>query len=66
MRNIHKYGTDEKVKLNKNLFGRRIEQLKVIVEDEKYIPSGSTNSYHEFIFSMYVALIGGRKITPKM
>jgi len=66
MRKLHRYGTDEKVKLNKNLFGRRIEQLKVIVEDEKYIPSGSTNSYHEFIFSMYVALIGGRKITPKM
>ena len=66
MRNIHKHNINEKVKLNKNLFGRRIEQLKVIVEDEKYIPSGSTNSYHEFILSMYVALIGGRKITPKM
>ena len=66
MRNIHKYGTDEKVKLNKNLFGRRIEQLKVIVEDEKYIPKENINSYHEFIFSMYGALVTGRKITPKM
>ena len=66
MRNSHKYGIDEKVKLNKNLFGRRIEQLEVIVEDEKYIPKENINSYHEFIFSMYVALIGGRKITPKM
>jgi arginine decarboxylase-like protein len=66
MRKLNRYGTDEKVKLNKNLFGRRIEQLKVIVEDEKYIPKENTNSYHEFIFSMYVALIGGRKITSKM
>jgi len=66
MRNPPKYRTDEKVKLNKNLFGRRIEQLKVIVEDESYIPKGSTNGYHEFIFGMYQALVSGRKITPKM
>ena len=66
MRKIHKYGTDEKVKLNKNLFGRRIEQLKVIVEDESYIPKGSSNGYHDFVKSMYLALISGRKITPKM
>ena len=51
---------------NKKLFGRRIEQLKVIVEDESYIPKGSTNGYHGFIRSMYVALLSGRKITPKM
>jgi hypothetical protein len=66
MRNPPKYRTDEKVKLNKNLFGRRIEQLKVIIEDDTFIPKGSTNSYHEFIFSMYQALVSGRKITPKM
>ena len=66
MRNSHKYGIDEKVKLNKNLFGRRIKQFQVIIEDEKYIPKGSTNGYHEFIFSMYKALVSGRKITPKM
>ena len=66
MKNTHKYGTDEKVKLNKKLFGRRIEQLKVIVEDESYIPKGSSNGYHEFIFSMHRALISGRKITLKM
>ena len=66
MKNTHKYGTDKKVKLNKKLFGRRIEQLKVIVEDESYIPKGSTNGYHGFIRSMYVALLSGRKITPKM
>ena len=37
-----------------------------MIEDESFIPNGSTNSYHEFIFSMYKALIQGRKITPKM
>ena len=51
---------------NKELFGRRIEQLKVIVEDESYIPKGSSNGYHDFVKSMYVALLSGRKITPKM
>ena len=51
---------------NKKLFGRRIEQLKVIVEDESYIPKGSSNGYHDFVKSMYSALINGRKITPKM
>ena len=51
---------------NKELFGRRIEQLKVIVEDESYNPKGSSNGYHDFVKSMYLALIGGRKITPKM
>ena len=54
------------IERNKKLFGRRIEQLKVIIEDESFIPNGSTNSYHEFILSMYKALITGRKITPKM
>ena len=61
-----RYGTDKKVKENQKLFGRRIEHLKVIVEDESYIPKGSTNGYHGFIRSMYVALLSGRKITPKM
>ena len=54
------------IELNKKLFGRRIEQLKVIVEDESYIPKGSSNGYHDFVKSMYLALISGRKITPKM
>ena len=61
-----RYGTDKQVKENQKLFGRRIEQLKVIIEDDTFIPKGSTNSYHEFIFSMYQALVSGRKITPKM
>ena len=60
------YGTDKQVKENQKLFGRRIEQLKVIVEDESYIPKGSSNGYHDFVKSMYVALLSGRKITPKM
>ena len=51
---------------NKELFGRRIKQLQVIIEDESFIPNESTNSYHEFILSMYRALITGRKVTPKM
>ena len=54
------------IELNKKLFGRRIEQLKVIVEDESYIPKGSSNGYHDFVKSMYLALISGRKVTPKM
>ena len=54
------------IELNKKMFGRRIKQLQVMIEDESFIPNGSTNSYHEFIFSMYRALIQGRKITPKM
>ena len=54
------------IELNKKMFGRRIKQLQVIIEVESFIPNGSTNSYHEFIFSMYKALIQGRKITPKM
>ena len=44
------------IEYNKKKFGRRIEQLKVIVEDESYIPKESSNGYHVFIKSMYVAL----------
>ena len=54
------------VNYNKENFGKRIKQLSHILEDESYIPNGSTDSYHEFIHSMYKALIHGRKITPKM
>ena len=60
------YRTDEWVRYNKKNFGKRIKQLQHIIEDESYIPNGSTNDYHEFILSMYKALISGRKITPKM
>tara|TARA_Y100000310_G_C20665297_1_gene807140 strand:- start:631 stop:1113 length:483 start_codon:yes stop_codon:yes gene_type:complete len=55
------------IEYNKKKFSRRIEQLSVITKDSSYIPKfGSLNGYHEFIFSMYEALISGRKITPKM
>jgi len=57
---------NENIERNKSLYGKRIKQLKVITEDTNYIPKGSTNSYHDFIFDMYLALVGGRKITPKM
>ena len=62
----------EKIAENKSLYGKRIKQLKAITDDTNYIPKRGTtgttleNSYHEFIFSMYGALISGRKITPKM
>ena len=55
-----------KIEQNKKLFGRRIKQLECIIKDNSYIPKGSTNGYHDFIFSMYQALVTGRKITPKM
>ena len=69
-----KYGTDQWVKYNKKKFSKRIKQLKHIIEDESYIPKGSTDGYnyhgtdgyHEFIHSMYIALISGRKITSPM
>lgn len=61
-----------KIAENQSLFGRRIKQLKAITDDTNYIPVRGTtgtkleNSYHDFIFSMYGALVSGRKITPKM
>ena len=55
----------KQIEENKSMYGRRIKQLQHIIEDEKYIPNGSTNGYHEFILSMYRALITGRKITSK-
>ena len=52
--------------INKSKYGKRIKQLQHIIKDTSYIPEGSTDSYHEFIFNMYKALIQDRKITPKM
>ena len=54
------------VEINKKRYGRRIQQLEHILNDKTYIQDDNTNSYHEFIRSMYNALISGRKITPKM
>ena len=57
---------EKKIKRNEVLFGKRIKQFEHIIKDDSYIPQGSTDSYHDFIFSMYRALVSGRKITPKM
>ena len=48
---------------NKKMYGRRIEQLDHILMDSSFLTDGS---YREFVVSMYKALTGGRKITPKM
>ena len=57
---------EKQIEENKVKYGKRIKQLSHIIGDVSFIPDGSTNSYHEFILSMYKALITGRKITPKM
>ena len=57
---------EKKIKRNEVLFSKRIKQFEHIIKDDSYIPQGSTDSYHDFIFSMYRALVSGRKITPKM
>ena len=57
---------ENKIEKNKSVYGKRIKQLKVIINDKDYIPVESTNTYHTFIRDMYLAIIGGRKITPKM
>ena len=54
------------IKKNKSMYGKRIKQLEYIIEDDSYIPKGSTNGYHDFIFSMHRALGTCRKITPKI
>ena len=55
---------EKQIKENKKLFGRRIERLKVIINDLNYLSTG--NTYREFIIDMSSALVHGRKITPKM
>jgi hypothetical protein len=57
---------EKQIEVNKSVYGKRIKQLKVIINDKDYIPVESTNTYHTFIRDMYLAIIGGRKITPKM
>jgi hypothetical protein len=59
-------GMQKQIKKNKSMYGKRIKQLEHIIKDDSYIPKGSTNGYHDFIFSMHRALVTGRKITPKM
>lgn len=55
---------ENQIEENKKLFGRRIKQLKVIINDLNYLSTG--NTYREFIIDMSSALVHGRKITPKM
>ena len=43
---------EKKIKTNEALFGKRIKQLQHIIKDDSYIPKGSTNSYHNFIFDI--------------
>ena len=50
------------VERNKERYEFQIIELKKIIE-KQVIDSGSSD---EFRFDMYVALISGRKITPKM
>ena len=55
---------EKQIEENKKSFGRRIKQLKVIINDLNYLSTG--NTYREFIIDMSSALVHGRKITPKM
>ena len=50
------------IERNKEQFGVQIIELKKIIE-KQVLDSGSSD---EFASDMYVALISGRKITPKM
>ena len=54
--------TQNWVERNKEQFGVQIIELKKIIE-KQVLDSGSSD---EFASDMYVALISGRKITPKM
>mgnify|MGYP001486143212 FL=1 len=54
--------TQNWVEKNKKQFGVQIIELKKIIE-KQVLDSGSSD---EFASDMYVALISGRKITPKM
>ena len=53
---------DKWVEINKKEFGVQIVELKKIIE-RQVIDTGSSD---EFASDMYVALMSGRKITPKM
>jgi hypothetical protein len=54
----------KQIEENKAKYGKRIKQLKVIINDLNYLSTG--NTYREFIIDMSSALVHGRKITPKM
>ena len=49
--------SQEKAEYNKKTYSKEYKELKFLVETKKA---------NDFIISMYVAIISGRKITPKM
>ena len=55
---------EKQIEENKAKYGKRIKQLKVIINDLNYLSTG--NEYREFIIDMSSALVHGRMITPKM
>ena len=56
------YSSDKWVERNKERYGVQIIELKKIIE-KQVLDTGSSD---EFTSDMYVALMSGRKITPKM
>ena len=56
------YSSDKWVERNKERYGVQIIELKKIIE-RQVLDTGSSD---EFTSDMYVALMSGRKITPKM
>ena len=56
------YSSDKLVERNKERYGVQIIELKKIIE-RQVLDTGSSD---EFTSDMYVALMSGRKITPKM
>ena len=56
------YSSDKWVEKNKKEYGVQIVELKKIIE-KQVLDTGSSD---EFTSDMYVALMSGRKITPKM
>ena len=56
------YSSDKWVEKNKKEYGVQIVELKKIIE-RQVLDTGSSD---EFTSDMYVALMSGRKITPKM
>ena len=56
------YSSDKWVEKNKKEYGVQIVELKKIIE-RQVLDTGNSD---EFTSDMYVALVSGRKITPKM
>ena len=59
---MNNYRSDKWVEKNKKEFGVQLIELKKIIE-RQVLDTGNSD---EFTSDMYVALVSGRKITPKM